>query len=83
MDVHTYEILALARPGHRGNNGGRQPLPPKVTSVQHSGAVAFLERVAPVHSAVKEGGGAEAMAFSTRGGKGANLKGVQRLLAPP
>ena len=49
--------------------------------MQHSGAMAVPEWATPAHIVAQEGGGAEATAFG--GGKGGNLKGVQRLWAPP
>ena len=52
-------------------------------SVQHAGAVVVPDRIAPSHSAVQEGGGAEAMEFGGIVGEGSNFKGIQRLWAPP
>ena len=75
--------MAPALPGHHGNTVGGQPPPPMVRSVKYSGAVAVTERTAPAHSAVQEGVGTEATEFGGVGGKGGNLKGVQRLWVTP
>ena len=77
---HVGALLASARLGNRGNNGGEKPPPPTVPSVRHSGAVAVPKRIAQSHSAVQEGGRAEAKAFGGGGGKGGNLKGVFKYL---
>ena len=57
--------------------------PPTVPYVQHTGAVVLPKRTAQAHITVQEGGRAEEMAFVDGGGKGGNLKGVQRLWAHP
>ena len=75
--------MASARLGNHGNIGGWKPLPPTVTSVQHYGDVEVPKRITQALITVKEGGGSEVMAFGGRGGKGGNLKGVQRLWAHP
>ena len=62
---------------------GEQPLPPTVPSVRHTGAEVVPKRIAQAHSAVQEGGGAEALAFGGGEGKGGDLKGVQRLWVHP
>ena len=83
MNCHEDAFLVLERLGHHGNTGGGQPPPPTVTHVQHSGAIAVLERISKYESAVKEGGGAEMTAFGGGGVKGGDIKGVQKLRAPP
>ena len=83
MDGYADELLALARPGHHGGNGGGEPHPSTVTSVQHAGAVAVPEQAAPAHIKVQEGGGEELTALDSGGGKGGHIKGVQRLWTPP
>ena len=52
-------------------------------SVQHAGAMAVPKQIGQVHSVVQEGGGSEATAFGSGGGKGGDHKGVQRLWAHP
>ena len=71
--------MESARPGHRGNTGGGKPPPPTVPSVLHAGAVEISGQVEPAHGTVHEGGGAEATAVGSEGGKGGNLNGVQCL----
>ena len=83
MDSHADAPLAPTHPGNHGDNGGGQPPLPTVTSVRHSCAMAVPERAAPAHSAVQEGGGAEATALGGEGGKGSNFKGIQRLWTTP
>ena len=51
--------------------------------MRHAGPVALPKRIAQVYREGQEGGGSEATAFSGRGGKGGNLKGVRRLWAHP
>ena len=55
-DGHAGAILASARPGHRDNNGGRQPPPPTVPSMQHAVDVGDPQRIAQEYNAVQEGG---------------------------
>ena len=83
MDAHAGALLASARPGHSVNTGGGQPPLPTVPYVHHYGAVVVPKRIAQVHSAVQEGGGAEATAFGDGGGKGGDLKGIWCLWAHP
>ena len=54
-----------------------------VTSMRHDGSMAFFELVASVHSAMQEGGGAEAMALGSGGGEGGHVHGIQPVWAPP
>ena len=76
-------LLALARPGHRGNTGGGQTPPLTVPSVQHAGDVAVPKWTSQVHSAVKEGVRSEATERGGGGGKVYHLKDVQHLWTPP
>ena len=52
---------------HRGHFGGGKYPPPTVTLVRHAGPLACVERRAPFHLTVLQGGGAEEKAVS-RGG---------------
>ena len=54
-----------------------------VPPVRHAGDVVVPKWISQDHSTVQEGGGAETTAFGGRGGKGVNIKGVQRLWAHP
>ena len=54
-----------------------------VPSVLYSGDVDVAEWDSPAHSAVKEGGGAEAAELGGEGGAGSHLQGIQRLYSTP
>ena len=82
-DGHADAVLASARPGHRGNTVGGKPPPTMMPLVQNSGAMAVTEWVAPAHSTMQEGGGAELTTVGSGGGGNSKIKGVQRLWAPP
>ena len=75
--------LESALPINCGDTGRGKPSPPTVPYVRHYGSVEVPERVVPAYRAVQEGGGAEATAFCGGGGKGSNIKGFQRIWAPP
>ena len=78
-DGHVCALLALAHLGHRGNTGGGQSPAPMVLPIQNYSDVAVQTQIIQAHSTVKEGGRVEATEFGTGGGKGGNLKGIQRL----
>ena len=76
-DRHSDALLSPAHLVHRSDTGVGKPPPPTVPSMQNSGSVEFPERAASTYGAVQEGGGAEATALGSGGGKGSHLKGVQ------
>ena len=80
---HAGALLASAHLVHYGATGGGQPPPPTLPSVQHAGAVVVPKLIAQSHRAVQEGRGVEVKAFGGKGGKGIDLKVVQRLWANP
>ena len=75
--------MVSSRQGNLGDTGGGQTIPPTVPPVRNTGAVAVLDQIAQYHSRVQEGGGAEMTEFGGGGGKGGDLKGVQRLHVHP
>ena len=82
-DGQVGALLASIRLGHRGDTGGGKSPPPMLTPVQHSADVAVPTQIKQAHIAVQEWGRSEATAFGSGGGKGGNLKGVQRLWEHP
>ena len=75
---HAGALLESIRLGHCINTGGWKSPPPMLTPVQHSADVAVPTQIKQAHIAVQEWGRSEATAFGSGGGKGGNLKGVQR-----
>ena len=70
---------APACPGHRGRFGGGKPPPSTVPLMQHSGPLTCVERKAPCHRTVRQGGGAEEKAVSRGGIEGELGEGLSVL----
>ena len=62
-DGHAGALLVSAHPVQRGNTGGGKPPPPMFSPVGHDVSVKVPKFIAQVHSAMQEGGRAEATAF--------------------
>ena len=67
-DADTF--YAPAFPGHRGNFGGGKPPPTTMPKMRNSVTLACVERKAPFHLTVFQGGGAEEKAVSGGGIEG-------------
>ena len=78
-----YSISVHPKKDFSIHTGGGKPLPPTVTSVWNSGAVAVPKKIALAHIAVQERGGEEATEFGGAGGKVGNLEVAQRLWTHP
>ena len=57
-DGNADPFSAPACPGRRGHFGGGKPPPTTVTPMKHSGPLVCVERKAPFHHTVCQGGGA-------------------------
>ena len=75
--------MAPSCPGHHGDTGGGQHLPPTVIYVWHACATEVAEQDVLAHIKVQEGSGAETMALGGGGGAGGHLQVIQSLWAPP